>query len=263
MNCSIPTADFARILAALRSQSPLVHNITNYVVMNNTANALLAIGASPVMAHWKEEMEEMVAIAGALVINIGTLDSEWIEGMIAAGIAAHRRGTPIVLDPVGAGATSQRTEAAWRIIRECHPTIIRGNGSEIMALVKADVRSKGVDSNASSHTALESAKELALTAGCVVVISGEVDYITDGHTTYTVEGGHPIMTTVTGMGCTSSSLVGACAAVEPNPLVAATAAMAIMSLAGERAVAVARGNGSMQVAFLDELYNLRAELYSK
>jgi hydroxyethylthiazole kinase len=132
-----------------------------------------------------------------------------------------------------------------------------------MALMKADVRSKGVDSSASSHSALESAKELALTAGCVVVISGEVDYITDGHTTYTVEGGHPIMTSVTGMGCTASALVGACAAVEPNPMVAATAAMAIMSLAGEKAATVARGNGSMQMAFLDELYNLRAELYTK
>ncbi len=252
-----------RDLALIREKSPLVHNITNYVAMNFSANALLAIGASPVMAHAVEEMDDMVSIASALVINIGTLDAEWVRGMLAAGRAAHRLGKPIVLDPVGAGATPYRTQTAWEIIRECHPTIIRGNGSEIMALVKADVRSKGVDSNASSHTALESAKELALTAGCVVVISGEVDYITDGHTTYTVEGGHPIMTTVTGMGCTSSSLVGACAAVEPNPLVAATAAMAIMSLAGERAAAVARGNGSMQVAFLDELYNLRAELYSK
>lgn len=259
MKCSISTQELSHTLAAMRQQSPLVHNITNYVAMNNSANALLALGASPVMAHWKDEMEEMVAIAGALVINIGTLDGQWIEGMIAAGTAAHRKGTPIVLDPVGAGATSHRTETAWRIIRECHPTIIRGNGSEIMALVRADVKSKGVDSSASSHSALDSAKELALKAECVVVISGEVDYITDGHTTHTVEGGHPIMTAVTGMGCTSSSVVGACAAVEPNPMVASTAAMAIMSLAGERAASVARGSGSMQVAFLDELYNLTPE----
>ena len=131
MKTTISNDVLSASIAAVRSKSPLVHNITNYVVMNNTANALLAIGASPVMAHWKDEMEEMTAIAGALVINIGTLDTEWIEGMKTAGIAASRRGTPIVLDPVGAGATSQRTNAAWEIINLCHPTIIRGNGSEI------------------------------------------------------------------------------------------------------------------------------------
>ena len=140
---------------AVRHRSPLVHSITNYVVMNNTANALLAIGASPVMAHWVAEMEEMTAIAGALVINIGTLDDQWIEGMIAAGVAASKRGTPIVLDPVGAGATSQRTATALRIIDECKPTIIRGNGSEIMALVDASVKSKGVDSSAAMLLSME------------------------------------------------------------------------------------------------------------
>ena len=244
-------------IAAVRTQSPLVHNITNYVVMNNSANALLAIGASPVMAHWVSEMEEMTAIAGALVINIGTLDDKWINGMLAAGRAAARRGTPIVLDPVGVGATSQRTEAALKIIEECHPTIIRGNASEIMALVDANIKSKGVDSSASSSDALESAKRLAKDTGAVVVISGETDYITDGKTVNTVDGGDPIMTAVTGMGCTSTALVGAFSAVVKDPMTAATAAMAVMSLAGERAAANSRGTGSMQVNFLDELYNLK------
>ena len=256
MKTTIPSDVLYAAIAAVRTQSPLVHNITNYVVMNNSANALLAIGASPVMAHWVSEMEEMTAIAGALVINIGTLDDKWIEGMIAAGKAANKRGTPIVLDPVGAGATSQRTKAAWEIINLCHPTIIRGNGSEIMALVDAGIKSKGVDSSASSDDALEAARKLASETGAVVVISGETDYITNGNEVYTVEGGHPIMTSVTGMGCTSTALVGAFAAVEPNAMVAATAAMAVMSLVGERAAANARGNGSMQVQFLDELYNL-------
>jgi hydroxyethylthiazole kinase len=201
-------------------------------------------------------MEEMTAIAGALVINIGTLDADWIEGMKAAGLAATRRGTPIVLDPVGAGATSQRTNAAWELINLCHPTIIRGNGSEIMALVDASVKSKGVDSSASSDDALESAKRLAVDTGAVVVISGATDYITNGTDVYTVEGGNPIMTTVTGMGCTSTAIIGAFAAVVEEPMVAATAAMAVMSLAGERAAEYSRGNGSMQVNFLDELYNL-------
>ncbi len=260
MKTTISNDVLSATIAAVRTKSPLVHSITNYVVMNNSANALLSIGASPVMAHWKDEMEEMTAIAGALVINIGTLDTEWIEGMKAAGLAASRRDTPIVLDPVGAGATSQRTNAAWEIINLCHPTIIRGNGSEIMALVDANVKSKGVDSSASSDDALSAAKKLAADTGAIVVISGETDYITNGTEVFTVEGGNPIMTSVTGMGCTATALVGAfAAAVESDPMVAATAAMAVMSLAGERAAVNARGNGSMQMHFLDELYNLTPE----
>ena len=259
MKTTISNDVLSAAIAAVRTKSPLVHNITNYVVMNNSANALLAVGASPVMAHWVSEMEEMTAIAGALVINIGTLDADWIEGMKAAGLAACRRGTPIVLDPVGAGATSQRTNAAWELIDLCHPTVIRGNGSEIMALVDANVKSKGVDSSASSDDALAAARRLAADTGAIVVISGETDYITNGEDVFTVEGGHPIMTAVTGMGCTSTALVGAFAAVEPDPMVAATAAMAVMSLAGERAAEKAHGNGSMQVHFLDELYNLTPE----
>ena len=258
MKTTISSDVLSAAIAAVRTQSPLVHNITNYVVMNNSANALLAIGASPVMAHWVSEMEEMTAIAGALVLNIGTLDDKWIDGMLMAGKAAMRRGTPIVLDPVGVGATSQRTEAVMKIIEHCRPTIIRGNASEIMALVDASVKSKGVDSSASSDDALESAKRLAVDTGAVVVISGATDSITNGAEVYTVEGGNPIMTTVTGMGCTSTAIVGAFAAVVEDPMVAATAAMAVMSLAGERAAEYSQGNGSMQVNFLDELYNLRS-----
>lgn len=259
MKTTIQKQMLATALGAVRAKSPLVQNITNYVAMNNSANALLAIGASPVMAHWTDEMEEMCAIAGALVINIGTLDTEWIEGMFAAGKVARQRGVPIVLDPVGAGATSQRTTTALRLIEECKPTVIRGNGSEIMALVDANIRSKGVDSSASSHDALSAAQTLARQTGSVVVISGATDYITDGTTTHRVEGGNPIMTSVTGMGCTSTALVGAFLAVESDALVAATSAMAVMSLAGERAAAYSKGNGSMQMNFLDELYNLSPE----
>ena len=259
MKTTISNSVLSAAIAAVRTQSPLVHNITNYVVMNNSANALLAVGASPVMAHWVSEMEEMTSIAGALVINIGTLDDKWIEGMLSAGRAAGRHGIPVVLDPVGAGATSQRTEAALRIINDCHPAIIRGNASEIMALVDASVKSKGVDSIISSDDALESAKALANDTGAVVVISGETDYITDGKQVHTVEGGSPVMTSVTGMGCTATALTGAFAAVVNDPLVAAAAAMAVMSLAGERAAEYSKGNGSMQMNFLDELCNLTPE----
>ena len=266
MKTNISNDVLSAAVAAVRSQRPLVHNITNYVVMNNSANALLAIGASPVMAHWTEEMEEMVSIAGALVINIGTLDSEWLAGMKTAGVAASRKGIPIVLDPVGAGATGQRTSAVVELIELCRPTIIRGNGSEIMAVAKAlacdnkpdteNIRSKGVDSSAQSSDAVEAAKSLARKSGAVVVISGEIDYITDGSLVYTVEGGDPIMTAVTGMGCTATALTGAFAAVCEDPMTAAVSAMAVMSFCGERAAALARGNGSMQMHFLDELYNL-------
>lgn len=259
MKTSISTDALSAAIEAVSAKSPLVHNITNFVVMNNTANALLAVGASPVMAHWTDEMAEMTAIANALVINIGTLDGNWVEAMITAGKAANRRGIPVVLDPVGAGATSQRTAAALNIINQCHPTIIRGNASEIMALVDAGIKSKGVDSSASSHDALEAAKQLASDTNAVVVISGAIDYITNGTDVHTVEGGHHIMTAVTGMGCTATAIVGAFAAVEPNPMIAATAAMAVMSLAGERAAAYSQGNGSMQVNFLDELFNLSTD----
>ena len=250
------TESLKRDLAILREKSPLVHNITNYVAMNFSANALLAIGASPVMAHAVEEMDDMVAIASALVINIGTLDAEWVRGMLTAGRAAHRMGKPIVLDPVGVGATPYRTETAWEIIRECHPTIIRGNASEIMALVNADIKSKGVDSSRSSDDAVESARQLAKTTGAVVVISGSTDYITDGTRTETVTYGSPLMTRVTAMGCTASSLVGAFAAINPDPMEAATHAMMAMGICGERAVAKHASPGSLLTTFVDELYRL-------
>ena len=259
MKTTISTEQLSAAIAAVRDKSPLVHNITNYVVMNNSANALLAIGASPVMAHWTSEVAEMASIAGAVVLNIGTLDDKWVEAMLVAGKTARQRGIAVVFDPVGAGATTQRTDAAMEIIEQCRPTIIRGNASEIMALVDASVKSKGVDSTTTSDDAVESAKRLAIETGAVVVISGKTDYITNGVELYIVEGGSPIMTSVTGMGCTATALVGAFAAVESDAMVAATAAMAVMSLAGERAAAISVGSGSMQVNFLDELYNLTAD----
>ncbi len=248
-----------RDLALMREKSPLVHNITNYVAMNFSANALLALGASPVMAHAVEEMDDMVGIASALVINIGTLDAEWVRGMLAAGRAAHRMGKPIVLDPVGAGATPYRTETAWQIIRECHPTIIRGNASEIMALVNADIKSKGVDSSQSSDDAVESAKQLAGTTGAVVVISGATDYITDGSRVETIGNGSPLMTLVTAMGCTATSVVGAFAGVNPDAFEAALHGMAMMGVCGERAVAQKSSPGSLLTHFVDALYEITPE----
>ncbi len=246
----------------VRQQSPLIHNITNFVVMNNTANALLAIGASPVMAHAIEEVEEMVQIASALVINIGTLNADWVESMITAGKAAKQKGIPIVLDPVGAGATSYRTKVCKQLLETVKPSIIRGNASEIMALVNDAISTKGVDSRDSSDSALQSAKQLATETGAVVVISGPTDYITNGKETEVVTNGSPLMAPVTGMGCTATVITAAFAAINTNYLEAATHAMAVMSIAGEIAAAKASGNGSMQLLFLDELCNFNTEVLS-
>ena len=250
-------------LDQVREQSPLVHNITNYVVMNNTANALLAIGASPVMAHSIGEVEEMAGIASSLVINIGTLSNEWIKGMFLAGKAALKRKIPVILDPVGAGATSYRTQTCLALIKECPPTIIRGNGSEIMALVSNNSNTKGVDSRATSDSALESAGLLARQSGAIVVISGPVDYVTDGSQTEQVKNGTSMLTKVTGMGCTASALIGAFAAVNPDPFTASVHAMSIMSITGELAAEKSAGPGSMQLHFLDELYLLTGEAIRK
>lgn len=246
-------------LQRVKERSPLVHNITNYVVMNNTANALLAIGASPVMAHAIDEVEEMVQLASSLVINIGTLNAEWLHAMILAGKVASQKGVPIIFDPVGAGATSYRTNACRQIITACHPSIIRGNGSEIMALAGANTQTKGVDSIDSSHLALDSAKSLALATDSVVVISGQTDYITDGKRVETVQNGSPMMERVTGLGCTATAIIASFAAVNSDMLKAATHGMAIMGIAGEIAARKAAGSGSLQLCFLDELYNLNAE----
>ena len=246
-----------RDLEAIRASSPLVHNITNYVVMNNTANALLSIGASPVMAHAPEETAEMAAIAGALVVNIGTLSPESVEGMSRAMKSARAKGVPIVLDPVGAGATPYRDQVSARLINEVTPDIIRGNGSEIMALDSLGIKSKGVDSTVGSGDALESARRLSARTGAVVVISGKTDYIVDGEKVFTNDSGTPMMQNVTGLGCTASALCGAFAAVNPDRAEAALGAMILMGLCGEQALSESKGPGSFQVAFLDALFNFR------
>jgi hydroxyethylthiazole kinase len=247
----------------VREISPLVHNITNYVVMNNTANALLAIGASPVMAHAVEEVKDMVGIASALVINMGTLSEKWVDAMLLAGKTAHEKGIPVIFDPVGVGATPYRNQVAALIINICKPDIIRGNASEIMSLAKESTTTKGVDSTASSNAALDAAKRLAQETGAIVVISGAEDYITNGQTVRCVKNGSPLMPKVTGMGCTATAIVGAFAAVNSNKLAAATHAMTVMGVAGEIAAQKAEGPGTMQLHFMDALYNLTPEILSE
>ena len=246
-------------IETIRSNSPLVHNITNYVVMNNTANALLAIGASPVMAHAIEEVEEMSGLASSFVLNMGTLSDKWIDSMILAGKTADSRNIPIIFDPVGVGATTYRTQMASLIIEQCKPTVIRGNASEIMALTNSKVKTKGVDSTQSSRSAIDSAKLLAKETRSIIVISGPEDYITDGQQVISTKNGSTLMAQVTGMGCTATAVIGAFAAVNTNTLEATANAMAVMSIAGEIAAEKSMGPGTMQMHFLDELYRISKE----
>jgi hydroxyethylthiazole kinase len=243
----------------IRECAPLVHNITNFVVMNTTANALLALGASPVMAHAEEEAGDMAGIAASLVINIGTLNPSWVAAMRKAMLRAKEKGIPVVLDPVGAGATPYRLETVNRLLAVCAPAVIRGNASEIAALVNSGAKMKGVDSSLSSDAAAASAKTLSEMYGCVVSLSGETDYIVRGGRRELIRNGHPLMPRVTGLGCSATALTAAFAAVNPDVFAAAAGAMAVMGIAGELAARQARGPGSFQAHFIDALYNLRQE----
>jgi hydroxyethylthiazole kinase len=241
----------------IRAQAPLVHNITNYVVMNTTANALLAAGASPVMAHAVEEVAEMTRIASALVINIGTLSNPWVQAMAAAIKTAADKKIPVILDPVGVGATTYRTQTADSLMAVHPPAIIRGNASEIIALMVSDARTKGVDATAAAESALAAGQALHRTTGSTVCISGETDYVIGGEEVLTVSNGHAMMPRVTGLGCTATALCGAFAAVNPSGQQATAHAMAVMGIAGEIAAAKASGPASLQTAFIDSLFQMQ------
>ncbi|MBL7179154.1 MAG: hydroxyethylthiazole kinase [Pseudomonadota bacterium] len=253
----------ARNLTAVREQKPLIHNITNYVVMNYTANALLAMGASPVMAHAPNEVEEMVSFAGALVLNIGTLSDDWVASMIKAGKRASAAAIPIVLDPVGSGATALRTGAAKSIIQETRVSVIRGNASEVLSLRHENSKTKGVDAIHSVEAAAGSAAILADELGCVLAITGPTDLITDGQQVIRVFNGHPLMRYVTGTGCTATAAIGAFLAVDRNPVSAAATALAFFGLAGEVAAENASAPGSFMIAMLDALYTITPEKLRK
>lgn len=243
----------------VRQNAPLVHSITNYVVMNNTANALLAVGASPIMAHAKSEIHEIFNIAHSVVINIGTLDEYWSESMLITAEAAHTTKKPWVLDPVGAGATSFRDHILSQLL-EYHPTVIRGNASEIIALAKANTTiTKGVDSTAQSSEAIGAAKTLVNQYTDVVCISGETDIIMNKDQTVFIKNGHPLMTKVTGLGCSATALIGAFIGNTEDPLESVAAAMALISIAGEISAQHSKGPGSLQVNLIDKLFSITEE----
>ena len=241
-------------LAAIRERKPLVHQITNYVVMNETANATLSLGALPVMAHAVEEVEEMASVAGALVLNIGTLSKHWIEAMLLAGQAANRAGAPVVLDPVGAGATQLRTETAKRILDDVEIAVVRGNVAEVATLAGRQAEIRGVESIGARDSGAELAKAAAEALGCVAAVTGPVDHVSDGETVVKVSNGHPLLAAVTGTGCMSSAITGCFLAVkEDSPLEAAAEALAAFGVAGEDAARDAKGPGSFHVNLYDAL----------
>jgi hydroxyethylthiazole kinase len=244
-------------LATIRERKPLVHQITNYVVMNETANATLALGALPVMAHAVEEVEEMASAAAALVLNIGTLSQPWIEAMLLAAKAANRAGVPVVLDPVGAGATRLRTETARRILEEAEISVVRGNAAEVATLAGRQAEIRGVESLGASEPGAELAKAAAGELQCVVAVTGQVDHVSDGERVIAVANGHELLGTVTGTGCMSTAITGCFLAVVPDrPLEAAAEALVAFGVAGEDAAVGVKGPGSFHVALYDALYNL-------
>ncbi len=245
-------------LTRLRQARPLVQNITNYVSMDIAANALLALGASPAMVHAPEEIEEFGAFVDALTINIGTLSAPWVASMVGAAALAHRLGKPWVLDPVGAGATRFRNETVVALCAH-HPTVVRGNASEIMAVATAlgisrsTARPKGVDSADSTADAAAIGGDLARHLGAVVVATGAIDVVTDGTRTQRIANGTPVMAQVTAVGCSLSAITAAFCAVEPDAFVAAASAVAVAGIAGDRASLKSTLPGSFRTAWLDEL----------
>jgi len=254
-----PAVQAANNLHMVRERTPLVHNITNFVAMNYIANALLAAGASPVMAHAAEEAAEMAGLADALALNIGTLTPEWLTAMIQAGRAAADRNHPVVLDPVGAGATSFRTASARKILQQVGVRIIRGNPSEVLSLRGGNSKTRGVDAIHSVDEAAEAARILARELGLTLAVTGPVDLVTDGDRLIRIRNGHPLMARVTGAGCTATALVAGFAAVDPDPVGAAASALAFFNVAGEKAAHTASAPGSFMIALLDALYSLTPE----
>ena len=247
--------DIGGQLREMRSRRPLVHQITNFVVMNETANATLALGALPVMAHAPEEVAEMVAMAGALVLNIGTLSAPWIEAMVLAGRAAREHGVPVVLDPVGAGATAFRTATARRLLDEVAVTVVRANAGEMAALVDVRAQMRGVESM-DALDAGDLATQVARRYGVVAAVTGPVDHVASTDRVVAIANGDPRLATITGTGCVASALTGCFLAVAPSPLEGAVAALVALGVAGEDAAVGAPGPGTFQVRLFDALAGL-------
>ena len=266
---------FGEMLKNVKEQVPLVHCITNYVTVNDCANILLACGGSPIMADDEQEVEEITTVCDGLTINIGTLNSRTVKSMILAGKRANQLGHPVLLDPVGVGASKLRTETAIELLENVKFTAVRGNISEIKTLVLGSGNTKGVDANVADAVTEENRKrviafagEFSRKTGAVVVITGAVDLVVGGKRAYVIRNGHPMMSKVTGTGCMLSAMMAAyLTANKGTPVQAAAAAVCAMGIAGERAyekmLAVHGGSGSYRMFLMDEISNMNAEILDR
>ncbi len=253
-------------LSSVKEKSPLIHHITNYVTVNDCANIVLAIGGSPVMADDLEEVAEMVGFASSLLLNIGTLNSRTIESMLLAGRRAKELGVPVILDPVGVGATKLRTDTAEKLIKELKPEVIRGNMSEIKVLAGQNVAIKGVDSLADEQGGSIIARTFASELNCVIAITGKTDVVSDGRQVCLLDNGHRILADVTGTGCMTSSLVATFCGVTKDYFTASVAGIITMGLAGEMAQASlhhGEGIGTFRARLFDSIYNLSPEVLAQ
>ncbi|MFC3750721.1 hydroxyethylthiazole kinase [Paenibacillus sp. GCM10012306] len=253
-------------LSKVREQNPLIHNITNIVVANFSANGLLALGASPFMADSYEEVADVAQMAASVVLNIGTLNEQVIPSMILAGQSANAHGTPVVLDPVGAGATAYRTDIVQKLVDSISLTALRGNVAEVANVAGEQWTIKGVDAGTGDGDAVELAQKAARKLGCIVIVTGKEDVITDGTTTYIAANGHPILTKVTGTGCLLSAVTGAFLAVGgDSPLKAAAEAISFYGVAAEIAEELTHGQGpgSFQIEFLNQLSLVTPDIYQE
>ena len=261
---------YQKMLENVRGKCPLIHNITNYVTVNDCANIVLACGASPIMSDDQSEVEEITTICGGLNINIGTLNKRTIESMLLAGKRANALNHPAVLDPVGAGASKLRTETAQKLLEEVKFTVIRGNISEVKTLASGAGTTKGVDADVADRVTEENldgavafAKAFAAKTGAVVAITGAIDIVADGAKAYCIRNGHPMMSAITGTGCQRSGMMTAFVVANPdNRLEAAAAAVCAMGLAGEIGwshMAEGDGNSTYRNRIIDAIYNMDGE----
>lgn len=262
-NINIALSDLSSDLELLKKKNPLVHNITNVVVTNVTANALLAIGASPIMAYAKEEMKDIITISDALVLNIGTLTKEVIDVMLLAGRYANEKDIPVIFDPVGAGASSLRNDASKEIISNIKLSIIRGNESEIANLNGIKLETKGVDSKGRVEDKIGLAKEFALKVSSTVCISGKEDVISDGKNVFSVKNGDEVLTKMTGSGCMSSSIMGAFAAIDRNYFKASLTGAVLVGICGELAALKSKLSGSFQTEFFNNLSAFNPDMLNR
>jgi len=255
--------DAYTLLERVRRNKPVVHHLTNWVTIYDCANIVKVLGASPVMAHAKEEVAQMSGIASSLVLNIGTLTVDFVRAMLIAAKSANKKGIPVILDACGAGATRLRDEKSFELLDKAKISIIKGNASEIARISGEKVRTKGVDSGSVGKDMIKVARSLARTRKCCVVVTGKEDIVTDGVKTYIVKNGHPMMTHVVGTGCMAASCIGAFSAVEKDLVYASASALASFEIAAECAAKKSSGPGTFKEKLFDCVFNLDRKTIEK